>query len=161
MKTILVPIDFSGATQTVVDSAAGLARSSRARIVIVHVVQPPAVVADYGPPIGGFLMPVDGPAGPDAARQLARWRRYLEASNIHTETAQLTGASPAKLIAAEAAARAASYIVMGSHGHTALYDLIVGGTASGVLRGAPCPVIIVPARHSAARKGASAEVAHA
>lgn len=161
MKTILVPIDFSGVTQTVLDEATELAGSSRARIVIVHVVQPPAVVADFGPPIGGFLMPVAGLDGRGAARQLGKWRRRVEARKVPVETALLTGGSPSQLIAAAAAARAADYIVMGSHGHTALYDLIVGGTASGVLRGAPCPVIIVPARRASARKSVSTEVAHA
>jgi nucleotide-binding universal stress UspA family protein len=34
--------------------------------------------------------------------------------------------------------------VMGSHGHTALYDLLVGSTTHGVLMRAQCPVVIVP-----------------
>jgi nucleotide-binding universal stress UspA family protein len=161
VKTILVPIDFSGATRAVVEEAAELAASSQARVVIVHVRQAPALVADYGPPIGGFLMPVAGPGGPSAARQLARWRRCMEARKVPVETAQLPDGPPAEVIAAEAARLGADYIVMGSHGHTALYDLIVGGTASGVLRAAPCPVIIVPARRRPERKSVPAEVAHA
>jgi len=43
-----------------------------------------------------------------------------------------------------ARARGASFVVMGSHGHGAMYDLLVGSTAQGVLRKAPCPVLIVP-----------------
>jgi universal stress protein A len=34
--------------------------------------------------------------------------------------------------------------VLGSHGHTAFYDLLVGSTAAGVLKHAPCPVVVVP-----------------
>jgi nucleotide-binding universal stress UspA family protein len=33
---------------------------------------------------------------------------------------------------------------MGSHGHNAFYDLLVGTTTHGVLRKATCPVVIVP-----------------
>jgi nucleotide-binding universal stress UspA family protein len=33
---------------------------------------------------------------------------------------------------------------MGSHGHTAFYDLLVGSTTHGVLMRANCPVVIVP-----------------
>ena len=33
---------------------------------------------------------------------------------------------------------------MGSHGHTALYDLLAGSTATGVIKRAPCPVVIMP-----------------
>ena len=56
---------------------------------------------------------------------------------------QLTGA-PAPLILEEAEACGADYIVMGSHGHTPLYDLLVGTTTHGVLKKARCPVVIVP-----------------
>ena len=42
-------------------------------------------------------------------------------------------------------AASADYVVMGSHGHTALYDLLVGSTTHGVLMRAKCPVVIVPA----------------
>jgi len=56
---------------------------------------------------------------------------------------QLTGA-PAPLILAQAESEKADYIVMGSHGHTALYDLVVGSTTHQVLRKARCPVMIVP-----------------
>ncbi|MBI4621943.1 MAG: universal stress protein [Verrucomicrobia bacterium] len=46
--------------------------------------------------------------------------------------------------ACQAEKNAADFIVMGSHGHTALYDLVVGSTTHGVLRRATCPVVIVP-----------------
>jgi len=35
--------------------------------------------------------------------------------------------------------------VLGSHGHTAFYDLLVGSTTHGILLRAKCPVLIVPA----------------
>ena len=35
-------------------------------------------------------------------------------------------------------------IVMGSHGHGAWYELMVGTVSEGVLRHAPCPALIVP-----------------
>jgi nucleotide-binding universal stress UspA family protein len=43
----------------------------------------------------------------------------------------------------------ADYLVMGSHGHTALYDLLVGSTTHGVLLRAPCPVVITPSPKAA------------
>lgn len=47
---------------------------------------------------------------------------------------------------AEQGRLAADAIVLGSHGHGALYDLLVGSVAEGVLRRAPCPVVVVPSR---------------
>ena len=50
MKTILAPIDFSTASKQVVTEAAQLARVLRARLILLHVVQPPIVTdSDLGP----------------------------------------------------------------------------------------------------------------
>ena len=37
-------------------------------------------------------------------------------------------------------------IVAGSHGHTALYELLVGSVTAAVIRKAPCPVLLIPSR---------------
>ena len=44
----------------------------------------------------------------------------------------------------------AGLIMMGSHGHGALYELLVGSVTAGVLKGAQCPVLVVPAAKSPA-----------
>jgi len=38
----------------------------------------------------------------------------------------------------------ADMIVMGSHGHGALFHLLVGSVSEGVVRRSECPVVIVP-----------------
>ena len=58
-------------------------------------------------------------------------------------TVQRTGI-PVTAILGRAASTKARYIVMGSHGHGAMYDLLVGSTTHGVLKKAPCPVLVVP-----------------
>ena len=40
----------------------------------------------------------------------------------------------------------AEMILMGSHGHSAIYDLLVGSATESVLRHADRPVLVVPAR---------------
>ena len=97
-------------------------------------------------------------------------RRTLGASaeGLDTSSAGLSvsreavGAAASGLKIEQAERLTADYIVIGSHGHTAFYDLLVGSTASGVLKSASCPVVIVP--HGAKRSsysetfvGASAE----
>lgn len=42
--------------------------------------------------------------------------------------------------------RRADLVVLATHGHGALTRALVGGTASGVAREAPCPVLLVPPR---------------
>jgi nucleotide-binding universal stress UspA family protein len=142
MKTILAPVDFSSASDAVVTEAAALARALRARVVFLNVVQPPVMMSEYA-----ALMPniseMTAACEKNGARELEKLEAKLAADFVMAESVQLVGA-PIPLIVAEAEKLAADYIVMGSHGHTALYDLLVGSTTHGVLMRAKCPVVIVP-----------------
>jgi nucleotide-binding universal stress UspA family protein len=50
-----------------------------------------------------------------------------------------------EIICETAQAIGADMIVLGSHGHTALYELLVGSVSEGVIRHARLPVTVVPA----------------
>ena len=144
MKTILVPVDLSAATNRVCDAARTLAQLIKARLVLFHVVQnPPFLMNDYYAFDTGAMAEVVA-SGEKAARQklLALGRRYAK-KNLPVGTVQLTGQS-VKAILEKAAASKAAYIVIGSHGHGAVFDLLVGSTTQGVLRKARCPVLVVP-----------------
>ncbi len=140
MKTILVPVDFSDITSQVVAEAETLARTFGGRVVLVHAVRPPIIVNEYGPEAERLAEE----EGQTAECALARWHRELQAAGVEAE-AIVRHEYPVPAILEEAAQARADYIVMGSHGRTALHDLLVGDTAHGVLRKAPCPVLIVPA----------------
>jgi len=84
--------------------------------------------------------------------RLEKLRKKVAEDGIIASTVQLTGL-PVVLILREADALRADYIVMGSHGHNALYDLVVGSTASGVMKSAGCPVLIVSSPRKPPRKG--------
>lgn len=144
MKTILTPVDFSSVTPAVLAEATFLARALPGRIVLLTVVQPPTVVADYAPMMQD-LTAITAAGEKAAAERLTRQQEELHGRNLTVETVHLVG-SPVLHILAEARRTQADYIVMGSHGHTALYDLLVGSTTHGVLKHAGCPVVIVPAK---------------
>lgn len=150
MKTILTPIDFSPASESVIAQATTLARALQARLVLLNVVQPPVVMSDYAPLMESIveLVAIGEKA---AAKRLAKLRTRLAAERLNVETAQASG-SPIQGIVDAASKLPADYIVMGSHGHTALYDLIVGSTTHGVLKRARCPVVIVPTIKSQSKK---------
>jgi len=144
VKTILTPVDFSGITDAVVGQASVFAKAVGGRVVLVNVLQPPVITSEYGPfmeNIGEIVLVAEK----SAAKQLARWQDQLIAAGIEVEALQLTGA-PVTSILKQAEKMAADYIVMGSHGHTAFYDLLVGSTTHGVLLKSACPVLIVPAQ---------------
>ena len=142
MKTILAPIDFSSATETVVEEAANLARAMEGKVVLLTVLQPPAITNEYSALVDN-LAEIMAAGEKNASRRLAEIESKLKAAQVPVETVQLNG-PPIRLIVEQAKELGASYIVMGSHGHTALYDLLVGSTTHGVLMRASCPVVITP-----------------
>ena len=142
MKTILAPVDFSNATPAVVAQAAALAKALSGRVVLMTVIQPPVVIAEYGALLEN-IAEITAAGEKAAAKHLARLQQQLERRAIPTRVWQATG-SPVTLIIEKAAAVKADYIVIGSHGHTAFFDLLVGSTTHGVLRRATCPVMVVP-----------------
>jgi nucleotide-binding universal stress UspA family protein len=142
MKTILAPVDFSEVTNAVTDAASLLARAIGARIVILSIVQPPVITSDYSPMVEDIGEIIDA-REKAVGRQLTRLATRLKAPSLVVETVRLTGNSTT-LILDYAKKNDVDYIIMGSHGHTALYDLIVGSTTHQVLKQATCPVMIVP-----------------
>ena len=142
MKTILAPIDFSGVSDAVVNEAATLARALNGRVVLLTVIQPPIITSEYAPMMEN-LAEITAAGEKAAARKMAEIERRLQVDLIPAETIQVNGA-PVAHIVEQAAKLGADYIVMGSHGHTAVYDLLVGSTTHGVLMRARCPLVIVP-----------------
>jgi len=146
MKTVLAAVDFSPVTDSVLAVVAGLARALGSRVLLLHVVPSP-------PPMSSYQIGDDEAAQllaateKDAARRLGNLTGLL--AGVPTETLTATGI-PADEIVREALGSGADFIVVGSHGHTALYDLLVGSTTHGVLKKAACPVLIVPSANLAA-----------
>ena len=143
MKTILVPVDLSAATSRVCAAACGLAQLIGGRVLLLHVVPPPPVMMnDYYAFDTGHLAQAMAAVEENATRQLRalakRWARRCP-----VRTVQLSGA-PVSGILAQAKSTKPAYLVLGSHGHGAVFDLLVGSSTTGVLRKARCPVLVVP-----------------
>ncbi len=141
MKLILVPIDFSGATPGVIDLARQLAKALDAEIHLIHVKELSAATAPgalgYGlagmpelAPMSGVPvfdpMPQPLPVDEGQKSKLAQWQREITQSGILN----------------------ADLIVMGTHGHGAMYTLLVGSVTKGVLKHTVRPVLLVPAARS-------------
>jgi nucleotide-binding universal stress UspA family protein len=140
MKTILVPVDFSDVTEKVVDTAAQLAEAFESRIVLVHVAEPEPQFVGYDPGPMSVRVAVAGDIHVDQRRLEAL---KLKFSGTEVLALQVQGSIPEEILSL-AQEHSATLIVMGSHGHGALYRLLVGSVANAVLKAGICPVLIVP-----------------
>ncbi len=143
MKTILVPVDFSALTGRLVACAADHAKAIKAKVVLLHVVhlQLGAAVFDLETESASALLAT---MERSADAKLAALGRGLTRRGVDFRVRRL-GGHPATVILEQARRMGAAYIAIGSHGHTAFFDLLLGSTASAVLRRARCPVLVVPA----------------
>jgi nucleotide-binding universal stress UspA family protein len=78
-----------------------------------------------------------------AVRQLTHLQSSLAAKGISADTLLVNGLAEANILE-QARKHKVDYIILGSHGHTAFYDLLVGSTTHAVLKKTTCPVIVVP-----------------
>ncbi len=142
MKTILTPVDFSSATRGVLAVAVELAKTTGGRVVLLHAVQHPVITTDYG--LTAEVLQETLAINEGAARkQMAHLEKSLAAKGVPVATRLVSGFAAGNILEQAGKVRAA-YIVLGSHGHTAFYDLLVGSTTNAVLKKAPCPVVVVP-----------------
>lgn len=145
MKTILAPIDFSEVTQWVMTEAVELARKLNGRLVLLNVTGPKSMNEDQ---IAFRKLLADlheRPLQPTFAQELAGDTDTFGDKPVSGDSFQLIG-EPVPVILEVAERLGADYIVMGSHGRSRLYDLVFGSVAEGVIRDAPCPIMLVPSR---------------
>lgn len=142
MKTIVAAVDFSAVTDRVAEAAIKLARPLRARIVFVHVIAPPAPIRDVLPAVEDVQLRTLSTTHA-AEKHLAGLKRTLGSTYHPLEFLHVTGATVPSLIQ-QAQLLAADYLVIGSHGHSAMHDVLLGSVAAGVAKKSPCPVLVIP-----------------
>jgi nucleotide-binding universal stress UspA family protein len=126
---LLIAIDLSDASRAVVQRAAALARGTGARMEVLHVVTRDEALA----------------RGDDVRAQLTELCRPLRDAKLPARTHVLEG-EPAAEILAQARRLDAASIVIGRRGHCATYERMIGSVTEAVIRGADCPVEVVPIR---------------
>ncbi len=146
MKTFLVPVDFSPVSDMIIDAAVSFARAFQGQVVLLHVIQPPIITSEYALPLEAAQATIQASEKSAANHFLAALEIFRQAGVTATSVIQQGPhrGPPVYAILEEATKRKADFIIMGSHGHGKLYDLLVGSTASGVLKGASCGVIVMP-----------------
>lgn len=144
VKTILAAIDFSPVSDLVVAQAAALARAVGGKVVLVTVMVEPVFVKGYAPPPPKFEK-ITVTHERAVRKRLAALQQQLQSDFVVAETVVRRG-NAALHILQEAEEHDTVFIVIGSHGHTAFFELVVGSTTQTVLNRARQPVVVIPAK---------------
>jgi len=131
---ILVPTDFSTASDAALPHAEALARQKSASLLILHVEEPPLA---YG---GGELY--YGLPDPNSERILKMLEEVRPTDQTVAFTHRLTMGDPAGEIVRIAAEERVEMIVLGTHGRSGMTRMLMGSVAEAVVRRAPCPVLV-------------------
>lgn len=141
LKQILVPIDFSDASQQALRYARRFAQFFRAEITLLNVVQKTAVAPfPEVPPYLDYVEEDFETAEKNIQTIAASEQKAAEPVRIRT--AIRTGLAAHEIV--EAAKELDSdLIVIATHGYTGWKHFCIGSTAERVVRTAPCPVFVV------------------
>lgn len=146
-KRVLVPLDGSALALDILSSAAALARSTGARLILLRVVKPvPVILIDaglpfvYPPPIPDDI--ATGRFVDEAKQHMADVARSLADQGIAgVETHVVVDELVAHAIIAFARAHEADLIAMSTHGR-GMSRVVLGSVADKVLRGSGLPLLL-------------------
>jgi nucleotide-binding universal stress UspA family protein len=157
MKRLLVPIDFSTTTPRVLEFVGLLAKPLAAEVCLVHVKELPSAIPPnpigYGMAGMPELMPTSSMSLADPVPssvpneseklKLTEWSRELERQGLKVTSQEVIGGVVEEILRI-ADEIDVDFIVMGRHGHGAMYNLLVGSVTEGVLKHSRRPVLLVP-----------------
>jgi nucleotide-binding universal stress UspA family protein len=141
-QTLIHPTDFDGPSREAFRVTQSLAGAVGAKIVVFHIVTPPAIVTQDGKVI----------RDPHQAEAVDLWMDYraLQADfpKVPVQYAVVVGdMSQARHLLEEKIRELGDgvLVVMGSHGRRGWRRLVWGSKAEEVVRECPCPVLVVKA----------------
>jgi len=137
-RKILVAVDDSAIAAHAAETGVRLARSVGAELGFIHVVDTSEAYAPETGVAAADVIAIEVRAG---KKLLERLGRRAEGTPTTVEFAAV--GNPALEVARAAKEWPADVIVIGSHGRGGLRRVLMGSVAEGVMRHAPCPVLVV------------------
>ncbi len=134
---ILVPTDFSDASQRALDYAKAIAKQENAELLLIHVAPPLNLIA---PPEAAWIDESEIQSLQE--QQLEQSGAALRSDGYRAQTISATGSLRSEILTA-VAQYIIDLIVLGTHGRKGLERLLMGSDAEGILRRARCPVLSV------------------
>ena len=139
---LLVALDLSESTKTIVDKVEEITRECPAKVWILHNALPEPDVLEFKTnPIG---------AREDLAKKFHNEHREIQEIGNRLRkagldaTALLVHGATVETILQEASDLDVDMIVVGTHGRGAMYQLLMGSVSEGILHKARYPVLVIP-----------------
>ncbi|MCA9612651.1 MAG: universal stress protein [Sandaracinus sp.] len=144
-SNILVPTDFSKASNLALEAANLLAKQNDAKVTLVHVFEPRGVLFGGEPGMeDGHGVAKDVEAKIHAELEKVARERFPDVSKI--KTALVISESAVKGIVEYAERENVDLIVIATHGRSGLSRMLIGSVAEKVVRHASCPVLTLRSR---------------
>lgn len=151
-EKILVPVDGSEHSLRALEIATQIAKRFDGKIILIHVYSVgvrPVVMPEpttLTPPSVPIIAPADFSKVVEAARKaganiLADGENKVKAEGVQVETLLKEGHTVQEILKT---AREGKFdlIVMGARGVSKIREIILGSASDGVIRNAPCPVLV-------------------
>ncbi len=153
-KRILVPVDGSRTSTLGLQEAIRLAKASKAKLRLIHVVDESVALQDSAYTFGtedmlGILKKGGEQSLKQALALVGRHGIKPESKLVESFTGRV-----ADIIVSDAKKWRADLIVMGTHGRRGFSHMVLGSDAEMVIRSAPAPVLLVRSSAPAKRKKA-------
>ena len=139
LDKILFATDFSTPSEKTAAYAKALAKRFHSTIEVAHIFDP-SVVSSYDEAIVGFPAPIKRQFSIEALQTV---RDSIAAAGVKVTAFTLDGHSPARDLIDIAKKDKVDLIIAGTASHTGFGRLILGSTAEGLIRNAPCPVMTI------------------
>ena len=142
MINIILPVDFSDATEKLTNGAIKFAKETVGKIFLIHVAP-----TDIGFAIGDmgfqYFPEVEQNEAKYELEQLNKLQQKIKEQGVDCEHLMKQGIS-GDIILEYAKDKNAHYIVMGSHGRSNMYDVFVGSLTKELTRKSQIPVLVIP-----------------
>ncbi|HZV11652.1 MAG TPA: universal stress protein [Candidatus Kapabacteria bacterium] len=140
IKRLLAPIDFSESSKQALHYAVEFARSFKAELHLLNVIEPVMYPAEMFGQVG--MVDVESVLEKSANEEMQAWRTSLIPQDVPAVVETLHGRPFAEILR-YAEEHEIDLIIIGTHGRSGLDHFLLGSTAEKVVRKAPCPVLTV------------------
>ena len=154
MKLIVALIDFSDVTPELITLAGKVACGMKSKLILLHVAMPdPDFVKGHEREEHSREELVGDSRNPHRKLEILELelkKLGIDAASMIVHGDSLSG-NPVRKIVDEVDRLTPDLVVMGSHGHGRLYEMLVGSVTNAVVRKVRRPVLLVPSQGAGAK----------